>query len=47
MLTSLRHAQIDPDGADRVLRRAMVGDVALWFSFRVTLQNEIAQIYWG
>ena len=46
-LTSLRYAVVEPIGADRVLRyRAAVGDASLWFSFRITAENRIAQIYW-
>ena len=46
-LTSLRYAQTERISGDRVLRyRAVVGDAPMWFSFRVTAQNEIAQIYW-
>ena len=46
-LTSLQYAQSEPVGADRQLRyRAVVGDARLWFSFRLTADNKIAQIYW-
>jgi hypothetical protein len=46
-LTSLRYALAEPIGADRVVRyRAAVGDASLWFSFRITADNRIAQIYW-
>jgi CubicO group peptidase (beta-lactamase class C family) len=46
-LSSLQYAQTERISADRVLRyRAVAGDAPLWFSFTVTAQNEIAQIYW-
>jgi hypothetical protein len=46
-LRSLRYGQTERVGQHRVLRyRAVVGDAHLWFSFRLTADNEIAQIYW-
>lgn len=46
-LTGLRYAQTEPVGAHRVVRyRAVAGGVHLWFSFTLTADNQIAQIYW-
>ena len=46
-LLSLQYVQTEPIGADRVLRyRVIVGDTRLWFSFRMTRKNEIAQLTW-
>jgi CubicO group peptidase (beta-lactamase class C family) len=46
-LRSLRYGRTERVGQHRVLRyRAVVGDAHLWFSFRLTADNEIAQIYW-
>jgi CubicO group peptidase (beta-lactamase class C family) len=46
-LTLLRYLQTEPVGAHRMLRyRAVMGDAHLYFSFRLTADNQIAQIYW-
>jgi hypothetical protein len=46
-LAGLRYAQTEPVGTHRVLRyRAVAGGAQLWFSFTLTADNQIAQIYW-
>jgi CubicO group peptidase (beta-lactamase class C family) len=46
-LKSLRYVQSERTGPDAVLRyRAAIGGAELWFSFTLTANNEIAQIYW-
>jgi CubicO group peptidase (beta-lactamase class C family) len=46
-VTSLRYVQTERAGPHSVLRyQAVVGDARLWFSFTLTRNGDIAQIYW-
>jgi D-alanyl-D-alanine carboxypeptidase len=46
-LAELRYAQTETVGTGRTLRyRAVAGSAQLWFSFTLTSDDEIAQIYW-
>ena len=46
-LKSLTFSQAEPAGENSTLRyRASIGDTHLWFSFTVTKDNKIAQVYW-
>jgi hypothetical protein len=46
-LTSMTYAHAEPAGGSSVLRyKATLGDAGVWFSFTVTKEGKIAQIYW-
>lgn len=46
-LKSLTYSQTEPAGENSTLRyQALVGDARLWFSFTVTPDEKIAQVYW-
>jgi len=46
-LKSLTYSQTEPAGEDSTYRyRALVGETHLWFSFTLTKDDKIAQVYW-
>ena len=46
-LKSLTFSQAEPAGENSTLRyRASIGDAHLWFSFTLTKDDKIAQVYW-
>ena len=46
-LKSLTYSQTEPAGENSTVRyRALVGQAHLWFSFTVTRDEKIAQVYW-
>ena len=46
-LTSMTYTRAEPAGESSVLRyKATLGDAGVWFSFSVTKEGKIAQIYW-